>query len=444
MKVTKLPVDPGVSGWSAILPPQIEHPELDTDIIADWLIVGGGFAGLAAARRLMQLHPKDRIVLLDARRVSDGPAGRNSGFMIDLPHNLDSDDYGGELERDRKYTRLNRSAIDFAAETVEEFAMSEEAFVRSGKANAAATQKGVEHNKSYSAHLTRLGEPHEMLDAQQMHEMTGSSYYKAGLFTPGPAVIQPAMFVRGLADGMVKRGLTLFENAPVVELEKLQPGWRAKTPSGSVTAPRVILTVNGHIESFGFFKRRLVHIYLYASMTRALTDDELKRLGGQPRWGVTPAAPIGSTVRRISGTGGDRIIIRNQVTYNPGRSIPETAAEDFARAHNQTFARRFPMLGDVDMQHRWGGQLCLSRNGATAFGEIDQGLYSACCQNGLGVARGTLHGMLAAEMAAGESSDALDDLLAEPAPNRLPPEPVAWVGATATMRWGEFRAGREL
>ena len=29
------------------------------------------------------------------------------------------------------------------------------------------------------------------------------------------------------------------------------------------------------------------------------------RLGGQPIWGVTPADPMGTTVRRISGTGGD-------------------------------------------------------------------------------------------------------------------------------------------
>ncbi|MCA9772984.1 MAG: FAD-dependent oxidoreductase, partial [Myxococcales bacterium] len=49
-------------------------------------IIGAGFAGLAAARRLAQLRPQDTVVILEARAVAEGPAGRNSGFMIDLPH----------------------------------------------------------------------------------------------------------------------------------------------------------------------------------------------------------------------------------------------------------------------------------------------------------------------------------------------------------------------
>ena len=55
---------------------------------ADYLIIGGGFAGLSAARRLNQLEPTAKIVVLEACDIGEGPAGRNSGFMIDLPHNL--------------------------------------------------------------------------------------------------------------------------------------------------------------------------------------------------------------------------------------------------------------------------------------------------------------------------------------------------------------------
>ena len=74
----------------------------------------------------------------------------------------------------------------------------------------------------------------------------------------------------------------------------------------------MILAVNGHAESFGYFERRLMHVFTYASMTRALTVDEVARLGGAPIWGATPADPMGTTVRRISGVGGDRIVIRNR------------------------------------------------------------------------------------------------------------------------------------
>jgi len=58
---------------------------------------------------------------------------------------------------------------------------------------------------------------------------------------------------------------------------------------------------NGHLNSFGFLRGRLLHVFTYASMTRALTPAEVRRLGGAPRWGLTPADPMGSTVRRISG-----------------------------------------------------------------------------------------------------------------------------------------------
>ena len=54
--------------------------------------------------------------MLEAVRVADGPAGRNSGFMIDLPHDLSSSDYGGAFDEDIALTHDNRHAIDFAAE----------------------------------------------------------------------------------------------------------------------------------------------------------------------------------------------------------------------------------------------------------------------------------------------------------------------------------------
>ena len=79
-----------------------------------------------------------------------------------------------------------------------------------------------------------------------------------------------------------------------------------------------------------------------------------------------------------------------------------------------------------------------------AFGEVAEGLFAACCCNGLGTARGTLAGMLAADLATGARSDPLDQMLAEQPPSRLPPEPIAWIGATARIRWSEFMAGREL
>ncbi|WP_282608512.1 FAD-binding oxidoreductase [Pelagibius sp. Alg239-R121] len=444
MKVRRLPKDPGPAAWNAILPAQTHYPELSGPQSSDWLVIGAGFAGLAATRRLKQLRPGDRITLLEARRIADGPAGRNTGFMIDLPHDLASEDYGGDLEQDRKQTRLNRAGIDFARQTAEEYGLSSEAFVQSGKINAAASEKGLKHNSDYAAHLVTLGEAHELLDASAMNELTGSNYYRGGLFTPGAVMIQPALFVRGLAGGLGSNLVSLHEQTPVTGLERKDGAWIATTPKGSVSAPKVILAVNGHAESFGYFKRRLMHVFTYASMTRAMNGEEVKALGGQPVWGCTPADPMGTTVRRISGTGGDRIVIRNRFTYDPSMEVSDRRIAAVGRDHDRAFASRFPMLAGVGMEYRWGGRLCLSRNNVPAFGEVDSGLYAACCQNGLGTAKGTLAGMLAAELATDTPSELLQDLLAEAPPQSLPPEPVAWLGANAVIRWGELKAGTEL
>lgn len=444
MKVSRLPKDPGPAAWNAILPPGETFAALEETTTSDWLVIGAGFAGLSAARRLAQLCPTDRIVVLEAMRVADGPAGRNSGFMIDLPHDLASDDYGGQIKRDQTKTAMNRAAIAFAAEAAESYGMDKEAFVQKGKINAAASEKGMHHNKAYADHLTSMGEAFEVLDAATMREMTGISYYQGGLFTPHAAMIQPALYIRSLAHGVASNRLTIHENSPVVAFKKNGSVWQAQTPTGMVEAPKVILAVNGHAESFGFFKRQLMHVFTYASMTRRLTDSEVRDLGGERVWGFTPADPMGTTVRRISGIGGDRIVVRNRFTFDPKMEVNSARISSVARDHDRAFLARFPMLRDVEMEYRWGGRLCLSRNDVSAFGEVEDGLFSACCQNGLGTTRGTLSGMLAAELAAGYSSWMLHELQAEAAPRRLPPEPIASLGASAFIRWHEFKAGREM
>mgnify|MGYP002629731870 CR=1 FL=1 len=425
------------------MPPAAPPEVLEARITADWLVIGAGYAGLAAVQRLAELHPGARIVLLEASRVGAGPAGRNSGFMIDLPHDLASAGYSGALERDRAETTANRAGIDFAAQMAERHALPEEAFARSGKTNAAATDKGHRHNLDYAHHLDALGEPYEMLDSAAMQEMTGISYYRSGLFTPGAAMIQPAMFVRGVAVGLRSNRVQVFEDSPVTDLSHAGD-WTATTPKGAVTAPRVILAVNGHAESFGQFENRLLHVFTYASMTRALSAEETARLGGRAEWALTPADPMGTTVRRISGTGGDRIIIRNRFTCDLTMEVPNGRLRAVAQDHARAFAARFRMLAGVEMEHVWGGRLCLSLNNVPALGEVAPGLFSAVCQNGLGTAKGTLHGMLMAELASGHGSDLLTQVMAQDAPRALPPRWITNVGANARMRWGEWRAGVEF
>jgi glycine/D-amino acid oxidase-like deaminating enzyme len=404
---------------------------------ADWVVVGAGFAGLAAARRLSQLVPGDRIVLLDAQRIGWGAAGRNSGFMIDLPHELASENYAGGLEHDLKQIRMNRAAIEFAAEAAAEYGL-EAHFKRAGKFHGAATPHGLAALTDFERHLANLGEPFEHLDAQGMQRLTGTDFYVGGTFTPGTVMIQPAGFVRGLAQGLSDR-IALYENSPVAAIDT-GAEHVVTTPHGEVRTPRLILTNNGHIENFGYFRRRLMHVFTFASMTRRLSAEEIKVLSGESHWGLIPADPMGSTVRRF----GDRIVVRNTFTYNPNMRTTDRQIDTIGKSHDRSFAARFPMLKGVGFEHRWGGHLCLSLNAAPAFGEVEKRVYAACCCNGLGTVKGTLYGKLAADLATGSAGPMGQDALAEPPPQKLYPEPLMTLGAKTKLWWLQTRAGRDL
>ncbi|MET2832978.1 NAD(P)/FAD-dependent oxidoreductase [Mesorhizobium shangrilense] len=436
-KAVRTPADLPVSGWYALLPPPKAPEVLRGRHEADWVIVGGGFAGLAAARRLSQLLPNDRIVVVDAQRIGWGAAGRNSGFMIDLPHELGGKNYGGRREHDLQQIRMNRAAIEFSGAAAEEFGL-QPYFVRAGKLHGAATDHGLRSLREFEGHLVGLAEDFRSLDAADMKRITGTDFFIGGTFTPGTVMAQPAGFVRGLAAGLAGR-VKIFEKSPVTGI-RTGKEHSIQTAEGEVVAPRMILTVNGHLESFGFFKQRLLHVFTYASMTRTLSDQEKRTLGGEMEWGLIPADPMGSTIRRV----GDRIVVRNTFTYNPSMTTSNGQMQRIGHRHDRSFKARFPMLNGVEMEYRWGGHLCLSLNSAPAFGEIEDRVYAAGCCNGLGTVKGTLYGMLVADLAVGTGEPMVADALQEPTPSKLYPQPFMAIGAPLRLWNMQRRAGREL
>ena len=60
---------------------------LNEDKLCDWLIVGAGYTGLSAARKLSELNPNKKIVIVDAQVAGEGASGRNSGYLVDTTLN---------------------------------------------------------------------------------------------------------------------------------------------------------------------------------------------------------------------------------------------------------------------------------------------------------------------------------------------------------------------
>src|SRR5699024_3524391 len=194
----RLPHDSSGCGWYDVLPARPEPIRVYGEQAADWVVLGAGLTGLAAARQLAMLRPQARIALVDAQRVGYGASGRNSGFMIDLPHNLNSRGYIGEAQGDQRIIRRNRAAIAFMREIVHTHGIDCD-WDEQGKIHAAATRRGASALAEFARGLDALNEPYTKLTAADIERITGSSYYLGGMHTPGTVLVQPAKLVRGLA-----------------------------------------------------------------------------------------------------------------------------------------------------------------------------------------------------------------------------------------------------
>lgn len=436
-KIGTLPRDDDNNGWANTLPDRTPKPPLEGDIKADWIVVGAGFAGLAATRRLAENRPGDKVVLLDAQRVGDGASGRNSGFVIDLPHNVGSADQSS-LEASQRVMRLSRAASAYLEDTVTRHQIRCD-WSHRGQYMSAVSGQGEAFLEGFKAELDALGEPYRELDSKALAGELGTGYFRAAVHTPGTVLMQPAALVRGLGDTMPEN-VVLHERSPVTEIDYGGP-IRVRTPVGSVEAPKIILAVNGFAPQFDQYCGRLFNIRAFASLTRPLTPGETAALGGGGDWGVVPTnAFAGATLRH---TQDNRLLFRQNIGYASRLFTPQSEHAAIRESHLPLFRARFPMLPEVTFEHTWVGYLCLARNFAPGFGQPAENVYTAVCQNAVGVTKGTASGMLAADLACGVDNPLIADIEAFGQPNRLPPRPFLDIGAWATVKWWTWQGRGE-
>jgi glycine/D-amino acid oxidase-like deaminating enzyme len=385
-------------------------------------VLGAGFTGLAAARRLAELRPGSRVALVEARRAGGGASGRSSGFLVDRAHFIAR----LELEASRRYRGLCRSGIEALRALVRRYAIPCD-WDESGWLHAAATEAGAAELPGLRAWLETLGEPFDWLEAAALRRITGSHLYRVGLRLPGSVLAQPAALARGLASSLPET-VDLYEESPVREIRRRNGRFRLTAGAGAVEADRLFLATNGYTPALGFLRRRVFPLVTFGSLTRPLTAGEQERLGGEREWGLLSEDPMGSTVRR---TRDQRILIRNTVRYLPGFTAGGRILAAARACHRRAFAARFPAIQEVEFEHSWSGVMGSSPNRGHCFGEIAPGLFAAAGYTGAGIAIGTTAGILLADLALGEGSALLEDMLSLPEPTRLPPQPFLGLG----IRW---------
>ena len=436
--IDRLPNDDRTNGWSALLGTREPRPALQGDLDVDWLIVGGGYAGLAAARQLASQQPGASIAIVEAGVVGDNASGRNSGFAIDLPHSSSPSD--AAVAQGRSVIRVNRFAVGALDSLVREHGIACD-WERRGRYHAAVTDAVADESlKAYARNLDAWGERYEYLERAALKKRLGTDYYAAAVYTPGTHLMNPAALVRGLADSLPPQ-VQLFENSPVIEAELKAARPFVTTANGTVRGRKLILTVNAFSQSFGVYRERQVPVLLFASLTHPLSDVQLARLGTDPTWGVTPAHGVAGSTLRL--TQDRRLMIRQGFEYSPTLQTND-ARRAKARAMNlELLRRRFPQLGEIELDHFWMGWLAVSQNHAPAFGRVGENAFAASCCNGSGIVRHTAAGMLIADFALGRDNPLIGDFLIEGTANYIPPRPVRDVGAGLTLMWDMWRGRAE-
>ncbi len=433
MRVTGFPKNDHSNGWYNILG---EHPPANVgrgDAKADWVVIGGGFAGLAAARRLGELRPADRVVLLEAGRIGENASGRNSGFIIDLPHALSRE----QPEHDLRQIRVNRRSIAWLADLVERNQIRCQ-WSRRGKVHVASTGRGSRNLDTMAARLDDLGEARERWESARLKAYLGTDYFQDGLFTPGCILMQPAALVTGLARTM-PHNVEVFENSAVREFDDGATK-TLTTDEGRITTPRIILATNGWTPAFGFLERNLLTMHTFASLTRPLDETEREALGGEGDWGTIPSILGGTTMRY---TRDHRLLIRLSLRHRPDFTITARDLEKVRADHVRCLRRRFAMVPDVTFEHTWSGIMCFSRNSVPKCGALADGVWAAVCQNGVGAAKGTISGRAVAELATGEDTDLVADMAGYEELQRFPPRWVTRIAMSARILRARLTTGTE-
>ncbi|MEM5461545.1 FAD-dependent oxidoreductase [Paraburkholderia phytofirmans] len=420
------------SGWNALLPKRVTRREPPASKNFDTVIIGAGVTGLAAARRIAELEPSSSILLVDATEVGEGSSGRNSGFLINLPHNTGMSGHGNTTETARKQMALYTVGLKWLKSVIDRYEI-DCGWNPAGKYHASATPDGHRRLLDSLDLYKDWGVAYRELGRRDLEQELGTLYYQYGYHSDTTVFVQPAALVRGLADNLPSN-VHLWEGEAVLRIEKGSPH-RVTTASMQLTSPRVIVANNGFARKLGFATDRLFTIYTYACLTPQLDEAELAKLGSVSEWGVIPANRLGSTLRKVAS---GRLMVRSGYSYEREQPLSQVRA-----LLEKCYRSRYPFMKSHELEYVWGGVTALTRNGAVYFGRVADGMFVSVGCNGAGMLKGSVFGMLIGEMACGLQSPELADALGFQRPSWLPPEPIRRIAVLSAIHYQKRKAGLE-
>ena len=424
--------------WIKDLIPRTNIKTFQSNDDCEWLVVGAGYTGLSAARKLGQLYQNQKVILVDAQLAGEGASSRNSGYLVDTTLN-DGFTSNKELDNYKKKTNIYDLGIDVVKNFINEYQVDCD-WNECGKYFASSKKEDIKILINFSDTLTKLGFEHNLLSNDELSKRLGTNFYNVALKTKGGILLHPGKLVRAMID-VLPKNVCLYENSSLLSWNKIKDTISCEFKNGKINTKKIIFATNGFLKFLGIRSNYNFPITLTASMTRQLTDDEFKSIGQPKEWGVLPVRSMGATIRM---TKDKRILIRNTAeVHNPFKMSEYDLKK---RSINQKIGinKRFPQLPEDIIQSSWSGVVSRTRNSSQVFEKIDNNVFAAGCYNGSGIGVGTLFGEQIALKASEEHTKEIEIIEERNKPTWLPPQPFLNLGVKARLMYERLRAFKDI
>jgi glycine/D-amino acid oxidase-like deaminating enzyme len=424
--------------------PEAPEPLADPagDLSCDLAVIGGGFTGLWTALLAKERQPDAEVVLLEADRVAIGASGRNGGFcdpslthgllngLSRFPAEIEALERLGGENFDALAADVERLGIDCAWEPTGHLAVATEAWQLGG------IREEVDADR-------KLGGSAEILTGSETQAAVHSPTYKGGArFGERAAIVNPAKLAWGLGSACAKAGVTVREQAPVVDLRSDRSRIRLRTPLGRVSARRVAIATNAFPPLLRRIRLYTLPVYDYVLATEPLDDSQLAAIGWSGREGISDS---GNQFHYYRLTADRRIVWGGyDAIYHFGNGVRadlEQRPKTFAKLASHFF-ETFPQLDGLKFTHRWGGAIDTSSRFSPLWGLAHSGRVTYCVGfTGLGVVASRFGARVMLDLLDRRPTELTRLGMVREKPLPFPPEPArsAVVGLT---RWSLARADR--
>ncbi|NQV06084.1 FAD-dependent oxidoreductase [bacterium] len=410
-------------------------PTLEGPITADLTIIGGGLTGLWAAVQALEDQPGLRVVLLEGERCGFGASSRNGGFCDgSLTHGLDNgishwpDDIA-------TLVRMGRENLDGIDEAVDRYGIEAD-YRRTAEVGVATEQWHVDGlAESLEIHES-YGDDVELLDGPAMQARVHSPTYLGGLVRHNDiALADPARLCWGLRAAAEALGASVYENSPVVGVEREGSGLKVTTSGGSVATERAVMAINAYPGPVRRPRRYTIPVYDHVLMTEPLSAEQLATVGWLERDGI---GDVSNQFHYYRLSEDDRILWGGyDATYhfNNGLDPKHDQSDDTHSMLAGHFFETFPQLEGLRFTHRWGGPVATTTKFTATWGtSLDGRLTWVAGYTGLGVGASRFGARVALDLVFGQATERTELEMVRKKPFPFPPEPFRWAGVQLTRK----------